>query len=211
MAHHTKQIRRQCIILKSFGFIVYLDNSYRNSLQTALTGKSLYFYSKKLREQTCHKKLNMLVSCKCHIYSVICIALSGISFFFFSCFFLFDHVIRDKHICLCCITKGWKTFWRRIIPKLSTYRGTLCICFSFSQSRPQFSVWWEAPRHWIVHFRAKQEILLQNIYCISYTPLPVIIREHFDCLFVHLNIVNCIIHKYISGSVQHLYFVSGRP
>ena len=41
---------------------------------------------------------------------------------------------------------------------------TLYICLFFSQSRPQFSVWWQAPSHWIVHFRAKQEILLQNIY-----------------------------------------------
>ena len=67
-----------------------------------------------------------------------------------------------------------------------------------------------------------------KIYTISYTPLSVNIREHFDRLFVHLDIVitifkctkrrskcssnvNCIIHKYISASVQHLYFVSGRP
>ena len=51
---------------------------------------------------------------------------------------------------------------------------TLCIYLPlFSDNLgPEFSVWWQTPSHWIVHFRAKHEILLQNIYYIyivSYT------------------------------------------
>ena len=92
-----------CIILQIFRFIV---QNYRKSLQTELTGKSLYFYSKKPREGTCHKRLNMLVCCECHMYSFGIVYTYLVIFFFFSCSFLFDHVIRDKHICLCCIKKG---------------------------------------------------------------------------------------------------------